>query len=367
MDFIYVFYAGKGEADGGNANTIWPHNWELIYQVYPFNENGEYDPKGTRFSCCYTEEDIIIDNKVLNNYAMSSELSGTSLNGIGTLCHEFSHVLGLPDFYDINYETNYKHHLTPSEWNIMDAGSYNGDGHCPPNYDPWEKYFMGWITPENPGDLPQRLTLEAAGTEGYKAYQINASGTQEASTQEGLNYYIENRQKQGWDKFLPSSGMLIWKVDFSSQVWQENGPNVEAYNPRYTLVIPSGTSIGSKYGDKNVWPYGTANFWEGVKDKPLKEITKDGELIKLIYIEDITSYVVRWVVDGEEIERREYNLDGSEDLELPTEPFDVCEETQFIGWTKHGEWCDPFTTPDDLFTTPSGKVTRPATYYALFE
>ena len=299
VDFIYVFYAGKGEADGGNANTIWPHNWELIYQVYPFNEKGEYDPKGTRFSCCYTEEDIVIDNKVLNDYAMSSELSGASLNGIGTLCHEFSHVLGLPDLYDINYETNYKHHLTPSEWNIMDAGSYNGDGHCPPNYEPWEKYFMGWITPENLGDLPQRLTLEAAGTEGYKAYQINASGTQEVSTQEGLNYYIENRQKQGWDKFLPSSGMLIWKVNFSNQVWQENGPNVEAYKPRYTLEIPSGTSIGSKYGDKNVWPYGTVNSWEGVKGKPLKEITKEGELIKLIYIEDITSYVVRWVVDGE--------------------------------------------------------------------
>ena len=29
VEQVYVVYAGKGEADGGAANTIWPHEWQL--------------------------------------------------------------------------------------------------------------------------------------------------------------------------------------------------------------------------------------------------------------------------------------------------------------------------------------------------
>jgi len=368
VDFIYVIYAGKGEADGGAAYTIWPHNWEIIWNVTPYNEYGEEDPKGDRMSCCYTEEDIVIDGVTLNNYAMSSELSGSSqLGGIGTLCHEFGHVMGLPDFYDTMYGTNYEQSLTPNEWNVMDGGSYNGSGHCPPNYDPWEKYFMGWITPENLGETGRMLTLEANGTSGYKAYQINARGKQEAATKEGINYYIENRQQQGWDEHVPASGMVIWKVDFNEQDWTNNCPNNTANKPRYTLVIPSGKKIGDNYGEKNVWPYGSTNSWSGLSGKPLKDITRVGNQIQLVYIEDLKSYPVQWVVNGELLESREYNKDGSESLALPTKSFEACEGTQFIGWTTQSDWCDPFTTPDDLFTTAQGKVTAPATYYAVFE
>ena len=287
VDFIYVVYAGESEASGGSENTIWPHNYQILYAVLPFNEWGEYDPdNGERWSCCYTEDDVVIDDVVLNNYAMSSELMGNELGGIGTLCHEFGHVMGLPDLYDTQYESNYKQSLTPNEWNIMDGGSYNGNGHCPPNYDPWEKYFMGWITPTNLGDSAQTITLYPNGSDEYQAYQINASGTQQEATQAGVNYYIENRQQQGWDEFVPASGMLIWKVDFDENAWVSNSLNNTAGKPRYTLVIPSGKKIGWDYGEKNVWPYRDTNSWEGVSGKPLKDITRSGELIDLIYISD---------------------------------------------------------------------------------
>lgn len=369
VDFVYIIYAGKGEADGGVANTIWPHNWEIMNQVLPFNDDGEYDPEhGTRLSCCYTEDSVLVDGVSLNNYAMSSELSGNaSFTGIGTLCHEFGHVIGLPDFYDVYYGTNHEQQLTPGEWNIMDSGSYNGKGHCPPNYDPWEKYFMGWHTPKNLGNSGRRLTLAANGTEDYNAYQINNSGKQEDATQAGLNYYIENRQQQGWDKFVPAAGMLIWKVDYDEQVWVNNEPNTEDHKPRFTLVIPSGTKIGEDYGAQNVWPYNSKNSWTGVNGKPLLEITRDGDKINAIYIEDITSFTVQWIVNGELLEAKEYNLDGTEDLVLPTKSFEACENTKFIGWTTHENWCDPFTTPEDLFTEAQGKVTDQVTYYAVFE
>jgi M6 family metalloprotease-like protein len=371
VDFVYAIYAGKGEADGGAKTTIWPHNWEIVSNVTPLtcNNRGECweDPNGERPSCCYTEDDIVIDGKILNNYAMSSELSGNALNGIGTLCHEFGHVLGLPDFYDTNYGTNYEQDLTPNQWNIMDAGSYNGNGHCPPNYDPWEKYFMGWLQPENLGDVGRNLTLVANGREGYTAYQINASGKQVSATTKGLAYYIENRQQEGWDEFLPAPGMVIWKVDFDEDAWINNTLNNTANKPRYTLVIPEGTKIGSKYSTKNVWPYGSKTSWEGVSGKPLLNIARQGEQITLVYIEELTSYPVRWYVNGELLEEKEYNVDGSEDLVLPATPFDACEGTTFIGWTKQAEWCDPFDVPEDLELAPSGKVTRPVSYYALFE
>ena len=357
VDFVYVIYAGKGEADGGAASTIWPHNWS-IQEAISYNYTS------------YTKSQVKLDGKYLDNYAMSQELNGWdgSRAGNGVFCHEFGHVIGLPDFYDTNYGTNYNNALTPNEWDIMDGGGYNGDGHCPPNYSAWEKYFMGWITPENLGSNGAHLTLYPNGTEQHNVYQINASGKLQSATTNGLNYYIECRQKAGWDKYIPAAGMLIWKVNFSASAWSSNSPNNTSNNPKYTLVIPSGTKIGSDYGTKNVWPYGSTNSWEGVSGKPLKEITKVGNNIELIYIDEPSEpvYTVTWMVNGEVLETAKYAMDGSEDLVLPTAEVTPCEGTEFIGWTTEEEWLDPFAEPEDLFTNAEGKVTENSIYHAVF-
>ena len=357
VDFVYVIYAGKGEADGGATNTIWPHNYSIQSMI-------------SWGGSTYTKAQTKLDGKYLDNYAMSQELQGYTgaRTGIGVFCHEFGHVIGLPDFYDTNYGTNYSSKLTPNEWDIMDGGGYNGDGHCPPNYSVWEKYFMGWTDPVNLGEQPALLTLYPNGSEQYNNYQINTAGVKQAATKEGLNYYIECRQKKGWDTYVPAAGMLIWKVNFSKSAWTNNTPNNTANNPRYTLIIPSGTKIGDGYGTKNVWPYSTTNSWSGVSGKPLKDITKVGSNITLTYIDVPAdpSYTVTWVVGGVELESAEYALDGSEDLVLPTKEVEPCEGTEFIGWTKHEIWCDPFALPEDLFTEPEGKVTEKAIYYAVF-
>lgn len=60
------------------------------------------------------------------------------VEGIGTFCHEFSHCLGLPDFYD----TNYNGHFGMASWSLMDSGSYNDDGYTPIGYSAYEKEFM---------------------------------------------------------------------------------------------------------------------------------------------------------------------------------------------------------------------------------
>lgn len=356
VDFVYVIYAGKGQADGGASTTIWPHNWSVTAAI-----SSGY--------CTYSDGQRVLGEKRIDNYAMSSELSGSALGGIGTLCHEFGHVMGLPDFYDTQYKTNYQNALTPNEWDVMDGGAYNGDGHCPPNYSPWEKYFFGWATPINLGNQGAKLTLYPNGTDQYNTYQINSAGSLQTATKEGLNYYIECRKKQGWDADIPANGMLIWKVDFNASAWSNNTPNNTANKPKYTLIIPSGTQIGAEYGTKNVWPYGSGsslkNSWEGVSGKPLKEIKKSGNNITLIYIEEpptVDPFDVEWYVDGTLIETNQCTGYGT--VVLPTTDPEGCNNREFMGWCADTSYSSATTAP--TFVKTGDAVTEGAKFYAIF-
>lgn len=285
VDFVYVIYAGYGEADSDDEDAIWPHNWTIQGAI-----SGGYSK--------YKKADTKLDGLYLDNYAMSQELDGSTgkLAGNGTFCHEFGHVIGLPDFYDTEYGTNYSSALTPNDWDIMDGGGYNESGHCPPNYSVWEKYFFGWHTPINLGNNGAKLELKANGTEGYQAYQINSSGNLISATTSGECYYIENRQQQGWDTGLPHHGMLIWKVNYNATKWEDNEPNNTANNPLYTIVSASGTKIGTHMnsnqtarvydGPKNPYPGSKSVTTKTIANKPLKEITEKNGIISLIYIEE---------------------------------------------------------------------------------
>lgn len=307
VDFVYFIYAGMGQASGGSSETIWPHNWSLISALYLGHTHGtsEY-----YFNDWYNYNLPTLDGKIINNYACSSELdSRNALCGIGTLCHEFGHVMGLPDLYDTKYADNYNNHLTPSEWDIMDAGSYNGGGHCPPNYDPWEKAFFGWVEPVSLSYRAANGILYPNGTPEYNVYQIDESNSQKAPTETGIRYYLENRQLSGWDTYLPSHGMLIWEVNFDEELWNTNTPNNLTDDPHMTVVCSSGTMRG------NVWEYNpyTRNFdhindgtnnvfgsasgvdsWEGVLSKPVTEITETNDLITFKYKGGVPEGMENW-------------------------------------------------------------------------
>ena len=118
VDQVYVIYAGMGEADGGAENTIWPHAYSLSY-------GGE------------TSAVTVAQNLKVDNYACGSELNGSrEIDGLGTICHEFSHCLGYPDFYDIDYSGG----QGMGSWDLMCAGSYNGDGYQPAGYTSYERW-----------------------------------------------------------------------------------------------------------------------------------------------------------------------------------------------------------------------------------
>ena len=272
VDFVYFIFAGKGQAAGGESWTIWPHNSNLKTCLYWGLTHGRDDYYYDDQRGCHLP---VIDGKKINNYACSEELNlHGNLEGIGTLCHEFSHVMGLPDYYDTNYGLNEQCVVAPNDWDLMSCGNYNGDGHCPPNYNPWSKYFFGWVDPVNPGRDSTLVTLYPSGTESHNVYQINASGSKQAAKTKGLNYYVEYRDQTGWDSFTPAAGLVIWRCDFDTAAWKGNRPNNTAGEPRLTLVCSSGVMVGSLNGAGNVFPNETITAWTDGEGNHLQGITK---------------------------------------------------------------------------------------------
>ena len=215
IDNVYVFYPGYSQADGASVNTIWPHSGFIWPRL-----NADFD------------------GKKLNKYACSNEIdmSTRKLVGIGTFCHEFSHVLGLPDLYSTDY-SNEEH---PATWSIMASGGRNNNGHTPPLYSAYERYALGWLDP---------AALTATGDDCVLVPGENAAYM--ISTENDNEFYIiENRQRNGWDAHIPGHGMLVWHIDYDRNAWQNNTVNNDATHQRIDLVEADGSSSSdSRSGD----------------------------------------------------------------------------------------------------------------------
>ncbi len=243
VDNIYILYAGLGEAAGGTKNTIWPHSWEL------------------KLDTNYVSGTITYNGKTLNHYACSAELRKTfysttaEFDGIGTFCHEFSHVIGLPDYYDTDDSRPNNDNYTPGDYTLMDGGSYNGNGFYPPLYSAYDKYFMGWSTPKLLAKDGAGQNIQLTTTFG-DAYQINGDTSLVECTDPNTVYYIENRQQQGYDTYIPGHGMLIWEVTYDDTRWDYNDLN-NYYDLRYTL-LPANENSSYISSDDTPFP-GTMN------------------------------------------------------------------------------------------------------------
>ena len=194
VDEVFVIYAGKGEADSNNKNTIWPHMWSLT----------EIGKK------------LKLDGMVINVYACSSELKGDgTIDGIGSICHEFSHCLGLPDFYD----TLHGKEFGMSDFDVMDGGCYSGNGFTPVGYTAYEKMVCGWQEPIVLANEDVTVdSLRPMSEQGDTYILYNDAHPDEY-------YLIENRQKTGWDADYPSRGLMITHVDYDERLWIDNVPN----------------------------------------------------------------------------------------------------------------------------------------------
>ena len=133
-------------------------------------------------------------------------------SGIGTICHEFSHCLGLPDLYPTNGSTDY----VVDDWALMDGGNYINYGWCPPNYGPLEQIQLGWIEPIELTSSTSVRDLKPI-AEGGDAYLIRHTANE--------YYLLENRQQRGWDFGLPGKGLVVWHVCYDEDKWMRNSVN----------------------------------------------------------------------------------------------------------------------------------------------
>lgn len=234
VDQVYVIYAGKGEADGGGADTVWPHEWEL------------YSATGST---------LLLDGVRINTYACGSELNGSGNTcGIGTLCHEFSHCLGFPDFYDTRTNGN---NFGMDSWDLMDYGSYNGGGYRPAGYTSYEKWWAGWLTPTELNQDAVDVTSMKPLSENGEAYVIYNDSRRDLGI-EGEYYLLENRQKTGWDTSLAGKGLLVLHVDYDENAWSSNVVNNTADHQRCTIFHADNTASHSNCAT-DPYPYGSNN------------------------------------------------------------------------------------------------------------
>lgn len=275
IDFVYIFYAGNQESDGAGDNYIWPHSYELDNYYYLSSRQGGLGNSAVR-----------LDGKRLNKYACSGEIEyySNQHDGIGTFCHEFSHVLGFPDHYATDYAT----HKTLGSWDIMDAGPYNNEGNTPPLYSAYEQFFMGWLTPIVISDTGT-YQLPAL-TQERKAYLICSGGTHNLIGNDPnptTFYMLENRQYDGWDYYLPGHGMLITKIQYDYSKWESNVVNNTASSMGVDLMEADGSAPAqSQYNPDNgysgketdAFPAGATSFTR-ISGYPIRNITEANGVI----------------------------------------------------------------------------------------
>lgn len=240
VDQVFVLYAGHGEASyDKDPDTVWPHMHYLSASDYG--------------------KSLSLDGVTVDTYACSSELNGDgNLDGIGTFCHEFSHCMGFPDLYD----TSYAGWFGMGDFDLMCSGSYNGDSKCPAGYSAYEKAECGWLTLKDMTNIEQETSIvgvQPMSADG-DAYIIKNKGHKD-------EYYIlENRQKTGWDSYLPASGLMITHVDYDADIWDWNMPNTSGKyedanentktNDHQRLTIFRAGNSSSDYGDSSdLYPY----------------------------------------------------------------------------------------------------------------
>ncbi|MCR5312287.1 MAG: M6 family metalloprotease domain-containing protein [Bacteroidaceae bacterium] len=304
VDFVYFIYAGYGENYTSNSEHIWPHQ--------SYIENFGYS--------------LELDGKKINRYACSCELkyaAGDQLEGIGTFCHEFSHVLGLADLYNTESSAS-----CVSVWSIMESGCYNNESRTPCGYSAHEMSLLGWLefTELEEAKLGYELP-ELSGS--HKAFRVSTRNENEF-------FVLENRQQKGWDAYMPCTGMMITHIDYDEASWSNNTLNNDSSHPRYHVVAADGTWASTHEGDLFPGSTGNTSFtdttypnsltWDGeetgkaitgireVDDMVLFDFQQKKLSTPIVYdAEDVTSssFVVTW--DAVE-NAQSYTLTVVEDL-----------------------------------------------------
>lgn len=310
-DLVYVVYSGYGQNMGAPDNTMWPK-------------------AGTIYPC------PSFDGKKICRAGISNELIGNPktpkkkmISGIGLFCHEFSHCMGLPDFYPTLASARGDNQGMEA-WSLMDDGEYTANGWWPTAYTAWEREAMGWMTID---DLTtaQQIELQTIDNKGkaYRIYNDNDPSTKDY-------YIVQNIQAEHWNAGLKSHGLLVYHVNYKASAFKlsSNSVNNVKGKPRMTVIPADGLLYSSYNGDrkkyreylkgdlfpgtKNVTKLTDANnlpnyapWTGGTLNKPIYNISeRDGKIYFDFLRKDFTSGIEQATYKDRPVDERIYTLDG---------------------------------------------------------
>lgn len=322
IDCVYIVYAGLGQNDGGDGTTVWAN--------------------------CSTTGGATLGGKEVRWYTMSAELSPwkikdstiPAVNGLGVICHEFSHSLGLPDMYP----TEESAHLNNQEmeyWDLMDGGEYTYNGFRPTAYTAFEKEQMGWQVDIKTLDSDAKnVTMTTSTEQGGTAYKI-------VNPQNDKEYLmLEYIQRKGWNQYLFGNGLLVYHVCLPSEtldlgthlnnapgypgmaVVPADGACLSSYikankndygNSLYGDLFPgTGNLQGqnvTELSDTNKQPnfcwYNTAKTEKLNTNKAIKNVKYDNGVLTFDYVNDVASGILPVWGDKQATDGRVYSINGA--------------------------------------------------------
>ena len=269
VDVVVVLFAGVGEAQAWRTvpESVWPCQWDM-QECFDWGYS--------------TQGPFAMDGAVIDKFAVFNELEGAydssqSIDGVGTFCHEFSHCLGLPDFYPTNNGSAYG----MNNWDLMDNGCYLNNGYTPVGYTSYERHFMGWMDLTDPVPNTQYTLAPLNSDEGNAIKVVNNANHDEY-------YLLEYRTKTGWDAYIAAEGIMIIHVDYDKTAWDNNTPNNYSSHQRMT-IIPADNVLSGYTNKYDLWPQGDLDsltnnsvpaatvFKGGYMNKPITGMSVDAE------------------------------------------------------------------------------------------
>ncbi len=307
VDLVYVIYAGYGQSTGGDANTIWPKS-------FSYSSSSTYD--GKKLARCGVSNELLMPS------------ADYRINGIGLFCHEFSHCLGMPDFY-ADFSAN---NQGMENWSIMDNGEYNNYGYYPTMYTAWEREAFGWDS------IP---TITEAGQYSLVPEQYKRAVKVENDNNSNDYFVLEHFETTGFNSrvawgsssYCPTlEGMLIYHVNYSSSAFSLSSmPNNIKGSPRMT-VIPADGLLATSYDDTltrveyaqqiagDIFCNDTtftqsgglpnAAWWYTCDDKPLYNINYADGTVYFDFLEKISTDGIDAVAITNEGMQSVYSIDG---------------------------------------------------------
>lgn len=321
IDCVYIVYAGLGQNDGGNGTTVWAN--------------------------CWTTAGATLRSKDVRWYTMSGELSPVKIkdstipvvNGLGVICHEFSHSLGLPDMYPTETSA-YLDNQEMEYWDLMDGGEYTYYGFCPTAYTAFEKEQMGWQVDIKPLDSDASVTMQTSTEQGGTAYKIVNPDNQ--------NEYLmlECIQRKGWNQHLFGNGLLVYHVCLPSETLYSGTRLNNAPGYPGMAVVPADGACLSSYIKANENDYvnsligdlfpGTGNlqgqnvtelsdtnkqpnfcWYNAAKteklstNKAIKNVKYDNGVLTFDYVNDVASGILPVWGDKQATDGRVYSINGA--------------------------------------------------------